>query len=47
MLMKRKLFQLVIDENLVVVTLIETFYEGTMYNGHVKVASLVYIYKYM
>jgi len=33
------MFQLVIDENRVVVapkkTLIETFYEGTMYNGHV------------
>ena len=45
--MKRKMFQLVIDEKRVVVTpkmtLIETFYEGTKYNGHVKVASLVYI----
>jgi len=49
--MKRKLFQLVIDENRMVVTpkmtLIETFYEGTMYNVHIEVASLVYIYVYV
>jgi len=44
----RKMFQLVIDENRMVVTqkmtLIETFLGGTMYNVHIEVASLVYIY---
>jgi len=47
----RKMFQLVIDENRMVVTqkmtLIETFCGGTMYNVHIEVASLVYIYVYV
>jgi len=45
------MFQNAIDKNRMVVTpkviLIEAFYEGIMYNGHVKVASLVYIYVYV
>ena len=47
----RKMFQLVIDENRMVVTqkmtLIETFCGGTMYNVHTELASLVYIDMYM
>jgi len=47
----RKMFQLVIDENRMVVnqkmTLIDTFCGGTMYNVHIEVVSLVYIYMYM
>jgi len=45
------MFQLVIDENRMVVTqkmtLIETFCGGTMYNVHIEVESLVYIILYV
>ena len=48
--MKSKMFQLVIDENQMVVaqkmTLI-LFREGTMYNDHIEVACLVYILLYV
>jgi len=44
------MFQLVIDENRMVVTQKMTlidFCGGTMYNVHIEVESLIYIYMYM